>query len=865
MKRFKSILSYFLILALLLPGLPAARADEVNRSQYLSLEDAAEKARKSLAAQSKTVHVSFYLEDPHVYSCHLLTEIFLDEVYKHTGVPDEGDYLKWSFQQYGSGATEVFDGTTHWVDVSISVLDRYNMTAEQEQELDQKLEQVMVSLELEGKSDYEKASAIYRYVCEHVAYSPEVLTSDSNPMIPDSELNVYYSAYGALVLGRTTCQGYASLLYMMMLKAGLDCRIIAGSNHGWNIVRIDGKYYYLDATYDEGNVENPERFLRGSASFRDKSHETWHYQFSSAFLNEYPISVLDYGQEDLSAAAPDTVIGSGKCGANVEWELTADGRMTISGTGRMSNKDAFDNYLWPGFNGYIKSVEIGEGVTHIGDYAFYNCPQLAEIKIAESVTSVGHYAFSLCESLRQVTLPDSVTTVGPSTFYQCARLESATLSAGMTTIPMEMFIGCKDLKTVVIPEGIRKIGEAAFAVCPSLGQIRLPDTLTTLDSGVFIESFDPEEKVSLTLPESITDIGSACFEYSGLHELIWNARTPRMEVAVLNLCHHLEKLTLSDTIISIEDAALCGCSNLKHLVLPEKLETLGISAMESCASLTQIELPQTLKEVDCRAFRDCRALQKITFPASLSKIGKPVISLCPNLLTITFLGSAPDIIMPPDPGDDFALMHVLLNDQIKRTVWYPDNDPTWTDEYKQELAGNDVRLRAFHEPGAEHTFASIGCNGESHWNTCKGCEEVYDLEPHTFTNNCDRTCEGCYYTREAPHNFTDEWQYDEKEHWHVCADCMNSGDKDSHQFDAGTTEGNIRTYTCTDCGYAVTEEIPPEEMASAPVETLPGQDAPAAGGEDDIGGAVWIVIAVVACAACAGGVYFLLKKKKADA
>ena len=72
----------------------------------------------------------------------------------------------------------------------------------------------------------------------------------------------------------------------------------------------------------------------------------------------------------------------------------------------------------------LTEYTIPNGITSIGEFAFYFCTSLTSITIPDSVTSIGVCAFRFCRSLTSVTIPDSVTWIGGSAFEDCASLES---------------------------------------------------------------------------------------------------------------------------------------------------------------------------------------------------------------------------------------------------------------------------------------------------------------------------------------------------------------------------------------------------------------------------------------------------------
>ena len=95
----------------------------------------------------------------------------------------------------------------------------------------------------------------------------------------------------------------------------------------------------------------------------------------------------------LSALSINATVYSGSCGTNVKYSLdTSTGLLSITGTGAMTNYSS-SSAPWYSKSDYIKSVEIADGVTSIGNYAFYYCNSLTSVTIPNGVTSIGNSAF----------------------------------------------------------------------------------------------------------------------------------------------------------------------------------------------------------------------------------------------------------------------------------------------------------------------------------------------------------------------------------------------------------------------------------------------------------------------------------------
>lgn len=137
----------------------------------------------------------------------------------------------------------------------------------------------------------------------------------------------------------------------------------------------------------------------------------------------------------------------------------------------------------------LSSVTIPNSVTTINTYGFGDCFALSSVTIPNSMITIGSDAFAYCSGLTSVTIPNNVTTIGSRAFYDCRGIRSLTIGSSVTSIGGSAFNLCENLTTVTIPSSVVEIGTGAFNQCLRLATVTsMATTPPTMGNGVFDET-----------------------------------------------------------------------------------------------------------------------------------------------------------------------------------------------------------------------------------------------------------------------------------------------------------------------------------------------------------------------------------------
>ena len=192
-----------------------------------------------------------------------------NETYKETGNPEEGQglrqvlYARGNLENDDHGDISYDEKTKSYKGIFYYSNLYYNISKERYSETITKLNEVMDSLNLDGKSDYEKCKKIREWIGKNVKY-------DRDDPETSGRTN-YHNMTGAILDGYAVCDGFANLYHYMASFAGLLTLFEegptkgSGLQHAWNLVQINGTFYYTDCTSVslDKNGEAVDEFLLG--------------------------------------------------------------------------------------------------------------------------------------------------------------------------------------------------------------------------------------------------------------------------------------------------------------------------------------------------------------------------------------------------------------------------------------------------------------------------------------------------------------------------------------------------------------------------------------------------------------------------
>ena len=315
----------------------------------------------------------------------------------------------------------------------------------------------------------------------------------------------------------------------------------------------------------------------------------------------------------------------------------------------------------------------------IGPWEYREDHSLVDAEIADGVTEIGDCAFYGCPKLRRVSIPASVERIGKNPFDGCEELESVYIRPGNACFEVSggILYSAKDMRLVCCPRriaylndtyqvdpGVKIIGDHAFSGAPFV-RIDLPDTLEEIGENAF--SFTKAE--SFRVPGSVSRIGYGAFMgCAAMEEITLEDGIREIGDYAFDNCGMLEEITLPDSIGKVGKNPFRFCAALKtirispdhprlrfeggvlydmadhrvictapagfttgHYVLPDGITEIGSEAFQFSRRLRAVSLGNGLEEIGYRAFAECTGIKRIVIPESVRKIGAYAFHNCKEL------------------------------------------------------------------------------------------------------------------------------------------------------------------------------------------------------------------------------------------
>ena len=495
------------------------------------------------------------------------------------------------------------------------------------------------------------------------------------------------------------------------------------------------------------------------------------------------------------------------------------------------------------------SYTIPDGVTAIGDYAFYYCSGLTSVTIPSSVTSIGGSAFQHCTGLTSITIPNSVTSIVNLAFWDCDSLTIVYIPSGVNFVPDESgltgdFISQTATKITYTVDSSNNVTITDI----SLSSVNTVDIPPEID-GKKVIAVDEDHRHKIGNHTCVTNTTPTCIkkatcgicgqDYYGDHDLSHHDAVPptcttdgNVEYWECSLCQKdFSDAKGTAEITDIVKSAL-GHSLIKT---DEKAPTCtddGNRAYWTCTECRNIFSddaglnPTTLADVTVSATGH-------TWSNDWSSDGTGHWHDCTNANCPITENNQKDGYAVHTPGDEatettpqtcdvcgYELAPALGHIHANHLTFIAEVPETCTADgvkahyececgklFADDQAATEVTLESL-KIAAHHTYGTDweSDNDDNHYHVCSVCSDKADVTPHSYDNGVittpatettegvkTYTCSVCHHTKTETvpklshtHSLSVDYSKDETGHWHTCSGCTEKVDFEAHTEDSGT-------------------------------------------------------------------------------
>ena len=312
----------------------------------------------------------------------------------------------------------------------------------------------------------------------------------TNITIPDSATSIGNEAF-------MSCSGLTSIAIPDNVKtvdydAFKDCTSLKSVNIGSGMESMSSGIFRNDSALEAVSFNNNNKLLTLGVAGGNKSGV---FQGCTSLQSiTIPDSVTNMGSYAFCEC--ENLVS-----VNMPDNLNAIENNTFNGCFKLTNVTIPESVTYIGYDAFRKctsltSITIPASVTSIDTNTFGYCSSLASVVFEENsaLQTLGrehtdpdrsyYGAFQDCASLKSIEIPDSVTSIGDSTFENCKALESVHLPKSLKKVGKYAFNNCSKLTNIVIPDNVTSIGKNAFSRS-GLTSITIPDSVTSIGDWAF--------------------------------------------------------------------------------------------------------------------------------------------------------------------------------------------------------------------------------------------------------------------------------------------------------------------------------------------------------------------------------------------
>ena len=291
----------------------------------------------------------------------------------------------------------------------------------------------------------------------------------------------------------------------------------------------------------------------------------------------------------------------------------------------------------------LKSIEIHEQITRIGERAFTNCQELKTIIMGENVEVIDNYAFALCPKLISFTIPEKTQHLGYEILQSNNNLDTiyynainCKTSGAYYDNRIERTIGAfeynNNFSEIIFGEQVEHLPEYLLYNCHSIDSIYFPKTIKTIDRFALHNT-----EWYNSIKTDMLYVNNILYAYKGDNDSIFASDFKENTTTIATNCFKdntkLKYINFPSNILYIYNSAFENCSNLKEINLPYDLEILGDYAFKNCKNLTHVKFNNLLNHIGKYCFCNCFSLQEATLPASLKSMKEGVFYNCESILS----------------------------------------------------------------------------------------------------------------------------------------------------------------------------------------------------------------------------------------